>query len=74
MTTKLSPILAAALVATASLNAADYSQWGGGNTRNMVSDEKGLPIDFNPGKKYGPKAAPKVAGRCACTTTGIARL
>ncbi len=63
MTTKLSPILAAALVATASLNAADYTQWGGGNTRNMVSEEKGLPIDFNPGKKYGPKAAPKEAGR-----------
>jgi outer membrane protein assembly factor BamB len=63
MTTKLSPILAAALVAAASLNAADYTQWGGGNTRNMVSDEKGLPTDFNPGKKYGPKAAPKEAGR-----------
>ena len=63
MTTKLSPILAAALVASASLHAADYTQWGGGNTRNMVSDEKGLPTDFNPGKKYGPKAAPKEAGR-----------
>jgi outer membrane protein assembly factor BamB len=63
MTTKLTPILAAALVASASLHAADYPQWGGGNTRNMVSDEKGLPMDFDPGKKYGPKAAPKVAGR-----------
>ena len=49
MTTKLSPILAAALLATASLHAADYNQWGGDNTRHMVSDEKGLPIDFNPG-------------------------
>lgn len=64
MTTKPTPlILAAALVATASLHAADYSQWGGGNTRNMVSAEKGIPIDIDPGKKYGPKAAPKIAGR-----------
>jgi len=61
MTTKPTLLLALALAAT--LNAADYPQWGGGNTRNMVSDEKGLPIDFDPGKKYGPKAAPKEAGR-----------
>ena len=61
MTTKPTLLLALALAAT--LNAADYPQWGGGNTRNMVSDEKGLPIDFEPGKKYGPKAAPKEAGR-----------
>ncbi|MBL9130576.1 MAG: pyrrolo-quinoline quinone, partial [Verrucomicrobiaceae bacterium] len=61
MTTKPTLLLALALAAT--LQAADYSQWGGGNTRNMVSDEKGLPIDFDPGKKYGPKAAPKEAGR-----------
>lgn len=63
MRTKPTLILAAALVATASLHAADYPQWGGSNNRNMVSDEKGLPIDFDPGKKYGPKAAPKEAGR-----------
>jgi outer membrane protein assembly factor BamB len=63
MTTKPTLLLALAFAATASLQAADYSQWGGGNTRNMVSDEKGLPIDFDPGKKYGPKAAPKIAGR-----------
>jgi outer membrane protein assembly factor BamB len=61
MTTKPTLLLALALAAT--LHAADYSQWGGSNTRNMVSDEKGLPIDFDPGKKYGPKAAPKEAGR-----------
>jgi outer membrane protein assembly factor BamB len=29
----------------------------------MVSAEKGLPIEFDPGKKLGPKAAPKEAGR-----------
>jgi hypothetical protein len=61
MTTKPTLLLALALAAT--LQAADYSQWGGSNTRNMVSDEKGLPTDFDPGKKYGPKAAPKEAGR-----------
>jgi len=61
MTTKPTLLLSLALAAT--LTAADYPQWGGGNTRNMVSDEKGLPTDFDPGKKYGPKAAPKIAGR-----------
>lgn len=44
-------------------SAADWAQWGGGNTRNMVSSEKGLPTDFEPGKKLGAKAAPKIAGR-----------
>ncbi|MBL9179569.1 MAG: hypothetical protein JNM65_16010, partial [Verrucomicrobiaceae bacterium] len=61
MITKSNLLLALAFTAT--LHAADYPQWGGGNTRNMVSDEKGLPIDIDPGKKYGPKAAPKIAGR-----------
>ncbi len=55
-------IFAAALV-SGCLHAADYPQWGGQNYRNMVSDEKGLPVDINPGKKLGPKAAPKTAGR-----------
>ena len=31
--------------------AADWPQWGGTNTRNMISTEKGLPVKFNPGKK-----------------------
>lgn len=30
---------------------ADWTQWGGGNERNMVSAEKGLPASFAPGKK-----------------------
>lgn len=63
MTLKPTLLLAAAFAASGTLHAADYTQWGGGNTRNMVSDEKGLPIDIDPGKKYGPKAAPKEAGR-----------
>ena len=29
----------------------DWPQWGGHDTRNMVSDEKGMPTTFNPGKK-----------------------
>jgi len=41
----------AALLAATSLNAADWGQWGGRETRNMVSDEKGLPSTFVPGKK-----------------------
>lgn len=40
----------AALVAAAALAAptpaADWPQWGGGPTRNPVSPEKGLPLDF----------------------------
>lgn len=52
-----------ALLSATALHAADLSQWGGGNNRNMVSPEKGLPLDIDPGKKYGPKAAPKIAGR-----------
>lgn len=32
-------------------NAADWPQWGGTNNRNMISNETGLPIRFNPGKK-----------------------
>ena len=43
-------LLAYALLGV-SLHAADWKQWGGGATRNMVSEEKGLPIEFNPGKK-----------------------
>lgn len=36
---------------TLSVRAADWPQWGGTNTRNMVSTEKGMPVKFNPGKK-----------------------
>src|SRR4029079_4908056 len=50
MKLQLPCILASALVAV-SLHAGDWPQWGGRNTRNMVSDEKGLPAKFNPGKK-----------------------
>jgi outer membrane protein assembly factor BamB len=39
------------------LGATDWSQWGGGESRNMVSDEKGMPEHFEPGVKYGPRAA-----------------
>lgn len=61
LTSSLTLLLAAGLCG--SVLGADLAQWGGGNSRNMVSAEKGLPIDINPGSKYGPKAAPKIAGR-----------
>ena len=32
-------------------HAADWPQWGGSDSRNMVSAEKGMPTTFNPGKK-----------------------
>ena len=30
---------------------ADWLQWGGTCSKNMVADEKGLPVSFVPGKK-----------------------
>ena len=38
-------------MAGVSLHAADWTQWGGAPTRNMVSPEKGLPTDISPGTK-----------------------
>ena len=43
--------LAIALCSGAIVSAADWPQWGGRNARNMVSEEKNLPVDFVPGKK-----------------------
>jgi outer membrane protein assembly factor BamB len=43
--------LIAITLGVACLHAGDWSQWGGANSRNMVSSEKGLPADFSPGKK-----------------------
>jgi outer membrane protein assembly factor BamB len=48
LTTALAAILAAS---TATLPAADWPTWGGNETRNMVSEEKGLPVEIEPGKK-----------------------
>ena len=48
---------------TLAATAADHPQWGGSNNRNMVSTEKNMPVEIDPGKKLGPKAAPKIAGR-----------
>lgn len=36
---------------TGGARAADWPQWGGRNSRNMVSEETGLPDSFEPGKK-----------------------
>ena len=33
--------------------AADWPQWGGGSSRNMVSSETGLPDSWSPGKYKG---------------------
>lgn len=32
-------------------NAGDWTQWGGHNSRNFISSEKGMPVSFDPGKK-----------------------
>ncbi len=60
------PILAAVVLAWA----ADWPQWGGSGSRNMVSTEKGLPSAFGPGNnlrweaRLGTQAfgSPVVAG------------
>jgi outer membrane protein assembly factor BamB len=44
----------AALFATATVSsslAGDWSQWGGTQHKNMVSEEKDLPVEFDPGKR-----------------------
>jgi outer membrane protein assembly factor BamB len=41
---------------TLTAHAADCPEWGGGRNRNMVSAETGLPLEIEPGKKYGQQA------------------
>jgi len=41
----------------------DWPQWGGSNSKNMVSEEQGLPDSFVPGEKDSP------AGRILMETT-----
>ncbi|MCB1097303.1 MAG: PQQ-binding-like beta-propeller repeat protein [Verrucomicrobiae bacterium] len=45
----LATILATATVSSAF--AGDWPQWGGTQDKNMVSDEKNLPAEFDPGKR-----------------------
>jgi outer membrane protein assembly factor BamB len=59
----LAPLVALALCPALHVHAADWPQWGGQNQRNMVSLEKNMPVEFDPGSKLGPKAAPAIAGR-----------
>ena len=48
--------LAASLASvTSTATAADWPMWGGVPSRNMVSTEKGLNLDINPGKKVKGK-------------------
>ena len=50
--TVLSILLGVVLVGwLATCRAEDWPQWGGGDARNMASDEKGLPDSFEPGEK-----------------------
>ncbi len=45
------PLVACLCVSTSQLSAADQPQWGQRYTRNLVSDEKGLPETFDPGRR-----------------------
>jgi hypothetical protein len=44
-------VAAAVMLCAGAAAAADWPMWGGTDCRNMVSDEKGLPATFDPGKK-----------------------
>src|SRR5689334_16195709 len=53
-TTLVSALVIGALAVTAAVvRATDWPMWGHGPSRNMVSDEKGLPDSFDAGK-YKP--------------------
>jgi outer membrane protein assembly factor BamB len=52
---KHSLILSFAILAPALSLAGDWPEWCGTKGRNMVSNEKGLPVDFSPGKKVKGK-------------------
>jgi outer membrane protein assembly factor BamB len=53
---RYAPIIALGLSAAAlSSTKADWPTWGGTNARNMVSDGKNPPTDFDPGKKIKGK-------------------
>jgi len=43
-------LLAVACTLSASAQAGDWPQWGGTDAKNMMSEEKGLPDFFDPGK------------------------
>ena len=47
----LAVVLFACLPAATDVSAKDWSQWCGSDGKNMVSEEKGLPESFAPGKK-----------------------
>ena len=48
----LTPVIALSALAAflSTMSAADWPTWGGDGTRNMVSLEKGVTLDFDPGR------------------------
>jgi outer membrane protein assembly factor BamB len=60
------PGLLLLLLSAAPALAKDWPQWGGCDSRNMVSDETGLPDSFEPGKK-----APNGEGIDPATTRNV---
>ncbi len=74
--------VAAAVCFAEGASAADWPQWGGTESKNMVSAEKGLPSSFTPGEK-GPKGGIQMdtarnvrwavaVGHNACSTPAVA--
>ena len=59
---------------TTSASAADWPQWGGGPTRNPVSPEKGLPLDFQLGETDDHGKVVRAARGVAWTATPGARV
>jgi outer membrane protein assembly factor BamB len=58
--------LCAGLFLTCGAQAGDWTQWGGSDCRNLVSEEKGLPSSFKPGRKL-----PNVGGIDLSTTENV---
>jgi hypothetical protein len=50
---KISAMIAVTVAAVGCAGASDWPQWGGTIFKNMVSEEKGLPVSFSPTARKG---------------------
>ena len=59
-------VLAFLLIATSSALAGEWAEWGGGPSKNMISAEAGLPVEFSAGEEAenGTDIAPGTAKNC----------
>ena len=64
-------VLAFLLIATSSALAGEWAEWGGGPSKNMISAEAGLPVEFSAGEEAenGTDIAPGTAKNCRWVVT-----